>query len=219
MKELGQRGLTIIELMMSIAIASIITTVLFAISLGFFGDTVRSQVTAEMAVDSHFMLRAVIEDLRLADSIGTANNISDANAPPGGWITSDTNNVLIINRPATNSSNDIIYNTNTGNPYNNEYVYFVSNGTLYKRLLKNSAATGNSTVTTCPQALATTSCPADRKYSSYINDLTFTFYDESNAVTTNTARARSVKVGLSTARKVFGKRLNFNNSVLTKLRN
>lgn len=219
MKKLDQNGFTIFELLISIAIASTIVTVLFAISLGFFGSTIRSQVTAEMAIDSHFMLRALVEDLRLGNDIGATNVLSDANAPGESWVTDDSNNVLIINRPATTSSNDIIYDSATGNPYKNEYIYFVSNNALYKRHLKNPSASGNSVSTTCPASAASNTCPADRKYSSYVDDMTLTFYDEGNNVTNDVSVARSVNVGLSMSRKVFGKTITFNNSIFTKLRN
>lgn len=219
MKKLDQSGLTIFELMISVAIASAIITVLFSISLGFFGSTIRSQVTAEMAIDSHFMLRAVIEDLRLGNSIGATSALTDPNAPGGGWVTSDADNVLIINLPATTTSNDIIYDNNTGDPYSNEYIYFVENGTFYKRHLKNTSAVGNKTNTTCPATAASSTCPADRKYSAYVDDMTLTFYDENNDVTTNVSTARSVNVGLLMSRKVFGQTITFNNSIVTKLRN
>ncbi len=218
-KHVNQSGFTIVELLMSIGIATVIATVLLSISLTFFGSTARSQVTAQMAVDSHFMLRAIIEDLRLADSIGVSNNLPDANAPGTGWITSDASNVLVINSPATTVNNEIIYDPNTGNPYNNEYIYFVSGSTLYKRLLQNSLATGNSIRTTCPDSLASSTCPADRKYSTDVDDMTFTFYDASNNVVSDPTVARSVRVGLLMSRRVFGSNVTFNNSILTKLRN
>lgn len=215
----GLFGFTIVELLISVAIASILATVLLTISLTFFGNTARSQATAQMAVDSHFMLRAIVEDLRLSDSVATTNTLNDANAPTGGWATSDPNNILILNRPATTTTNTIIYDDSTGNPYNNQFIYFVSNRTLYKRLLKNTAAPGNSVVTTCPPPEVTSSCPADREYSKNIDDLTLTFYDASNNTTNNLPSARTVRVELLVSRKIFGKTVNFNNSILTKLRN
>lgn len=219
MKKIDQSGITIVELMISVAIATSIVTVLSAISIGFFGSAVRSQVTAQMATDSHFLLRAMIEDLRLGNGIGETNVLADANAPGGGWTTGDTNNVLIINLPATTANNDIIYNPETGDPYSNEYVYFINDTTLYKRLIKNSAAPGNNISTSCPDSAVSATCPADRKYSRYVDDMTLTFYDNGNNVTSNVSEARSVMVGVTMSRQVFGKNLVLNNSILTKLRN
>lgn len=219
MKRLNQAGVTIVELMMSVAIAAALTTALFAVSLNFFGDTLRSQMTSEMAVNSHFMLRAVVEDLRIGSNIGTNSVLTDANAPTGGWTTSDTNNVLIINLPAVTTDNNIIYNSDTGDPYLNEYIYFLDGMTLNKRLLKNPDAVGNSIKTTCPPSQSSSTCPSDRKYSTYVSSFTFEFYDENDAVTADPALARSVKVDLTTSRTVFGTPVRFSNSILTKLRN
>lgn len=219
MKKLNQAGLTIVELMLAIAIATAIVTVLFSVSLGYFSSAIRSQITAQMAIDSHFMLRAIIEDLRLANNIGTISVLPDANAPGGGWITSDAEDVIIINRPATTQDNDIIYNDETGYPYNNEHIYFLSDQTLFKRLLKNDEAVGNSVSTSCPHTVSDNTCPADRKYSSYVSGMTLTFYNNNNEITTDMATARSVKLGITTARRVFGQTLTFDNSTFTKLRN
>jgi Tfp pilus assembly protein PilE len=218
-KRLNETGVTIVELMIAIGIASALASVLVAVSLTFFGDTIRSQVTADMAVESHFMLRTVTEDLRLANSIAVSNDLTDANAPSGGWNTSDADNVLIINSPATTSANDLIYNEGTGDPYNNQLVYFVSEGTLYKRQLKNTLAAGNDLTTTCPTASSSSSCPSDRKYSIYISDLSFTFYDEVNTVTSDPSLARLARINVTMSRRVFGKTLTISNSILTKLRN
>lgn len=218
-QSINQAGLTIVEMMISIAIAAIMITVFFTISIGFFGTTIRSQVTAEMAVDSHFMLRAIIEDLRVSDSISPTNLLTDANAPSGGWVTSDADNVLVLERPATTSAHDIIYDEDTGSPYNNEYIYYISNNTLYKRLLRNDAAVDNVIYTSCPEAVAVSGCSPDRKYSSYVTDMTLIFYDANNNVVTDVALARTVKVGLNMSRRVYGTTMTFNNSILTKLRN
>ncbi len=219
LKTLDHNGYTLPELMISMGIAAALATVLLSVSMTFFGSSIRSQVAAQMAVDSHFMMRAIIEDLRLGESLGDTAVLADANAPSGGWTTSDTDNVLIINRPATTTAHDIIYDNSTGNPYNNEYIYFISDNTLFKRLLHNTNASSNSITTSCPQSAVSSTCPLDRKYSAYVSDLSFIFYDDNNNVTLNTAQARSVRVGLSMSRRVFGKTLNFNNSILTKLRN
>ncbi len=219
MKKLGQNGVTIFELLISVSIAAILITVLVSVSLGFYGSTIRSQVTAEMAIDSHFMLRAMVEDLRLGRNIGVTSVLADSNAPSGGWATSDVNNVLIINRPATTASNDIIYDSSTGYPYNNEHIYFITENKLQKRLLKNTSAAGNHITTSCPLSASSSTCPSDRLYSSYVDNMAFTFYDDNNNIITDVALARSVNINLVMSRKIFGKTVTFNNTILTKLRN
>ena len=73
--------------------------------------------------------------------------------------------------------------------------------------------------TTCPAASATATCPADKLYTKYLKDLTFTFYDDSDTTTANATLARSVKITVTTERKIAGKTVTFANSIRTTMRN
>lgn len=214
-----QSGFSLVELLMAVAIASILSTVLVAFTLTYVADVFRSRATAELAVESHFVLQTMIEDIRLADGIATINDITDANAPIGGWTTSDINNRIIINSPAVTSVRDIIYDESTGYPYRNQFIYFISGSILYKRVLSNTGATGNNAITTCPPLVASSSCPGDKDYTSNIENLTLVFYDIDNVVTVDPAAARSVKIGIVMSRKSFGKPITLNNTIQTTLRN
>lgn len=218
MKQLKQEGMTLPELLVAITVAVILSSVVVAINLNFFGSVSQSRITAELAVESHFALSTMIEDIRLADAIATTNTIADANQS-GGWTTSDAGNVLVLDSPAVDGSNNIIYNPETGDPYRNQQIYFIADTTLYKRTLMNPDAPGNAAKTTCPAALATSTCPADKQYTEYISDLTLIFYDVDNAATTDPVLARSVKAGLNMSRQSFGQSIAFNNSIQTTLRN
>lgn len=213
-----QGGMTLPELLIAIAVATILASVLVSINLNFFGSVSQSRITAELAVESHFVLATMVEDIRLADNVAATNTITDANQP-GGWTTNDAGNVLVLNSPAVDVNNDIIYDPDTGYPYRNQQIYFISGTTLYKRTLMNPAATGNTAKTTCPAALATSTCPADKQYTEYIADLTLSFYDLDNVTTADPTLARSVKAGLNMSRQSFGQSISFNNSIQTTLRN
>ncbi len=214
-----QAGLTLIELMISITISGVITLIMITITVYYYGDMLRAQATAELAIESQTVLRRIIEDARLGDSIRSTNQIADTYSPSGGWVTSDPSNVLIIAVPATDSTRQIIYNTADNYPYENEAIYFSAGTTMYRRALKNTSAVGNTTVTTCPSANTTTSCPADLALSKYVTNLSFTFYDVNNATTTNAAQARSVSITINMQRKVYGTTIDFSNTVRTTLRN
>jgi hypothetical protein len=100
----------------------------------FYGDILRSQATAELAIESQTVLRKIIDDTRLADAIRTTNQITDANAPVGGWTTNDPSDILIIATPAVTAARDIIYDPSDKLPYENEAIYFKANGTFYRRI-------------------------------------------------------------------------------------
>lgn len=214
-----QSGFTILELTLAMGIASVLASVLLAITLTYFADIMRTNQDTELHVEAHFVLQAMVEDIRLADRIDTTNELTDANQPSGGWTTNDANNWLIIGSPATNSSHDIIYDADTGNPYRNENIYFISGSKLFKRTLKNAAATGNAAATTCPAAAVTSTCHEDKTYSTHATDMGFTYYDTNNDVTTDPSLARSVRVSVTLSRKSFGKTLTVNDTILATLRN
>jgi hypothetical protein len=121
--------------------------------------------------------------------------------------------------PAVNAAKDYIIDSATGSPYNNELVYFKSGSILYKRILANPSASGNSLKTTCPAAQVTASCTADRKLITTLDDMVFTLYDQDDVVTSDPLLARSVKIALSLEKKVFGQPLNLSYNIQTTLRN
>ncbi|MDQ3093641.1 MAG: prepilin-type N-terminal cleavage/methylation domain-containing protein [bacterium] len=212
-------GFTIPELMVSMAVASILTVVMFTVTIYFYADILRQQAIAEMAVESQSVLRRLVEDIRTANSIQNTNSLPDANAPPGGWQTSDPNNVMIIASPAYDSTRQIIYNPVDNFPYQNEVIYFGSGSTIARRTIQNTQALGNTLLTSCPEALVTSTCPADITLSKYLDNLTFIFYDINNQVTAVAADTRSISITLRMKRKIHGRDVVFDNTIRTTLRN
>ncbi len=216
---ISEKGFTILELLVSIVITSMLMLVMTTIMIYYYGDILKSQATAELAIESQTVLRKIIEDTRLADAIRTTNLITDSYAPTGGWVTNDPSDILIIATPAITSSRAIIYNSLDNYPYENEAIYFKSGGVFYRRILKNTAATGNIVTTSCPLANVTATCPQDIALSNNLSDLSFTFYDINNATTADASKSRSISVTVNMQRKVYGTTITFNNTVRTTLRN
>jgi type II secretory pathway pseudopilin PulG len=214
---LNDAGVTIVELLVVIGIASMLLLSFMTVSVYMYGDTIRSSLYAQLATESETVLRSVVEELRQSSAIETSNAISDANAPGGAWTTSNSNLILIISTPALDSSNNFIINPSTGYPYQNEIVYYASGTKLYKRYLANPSATGNTRKTTCPTA--TVGCPADILMSSDFKTLNFVFYDQDDNVTTTIPSARSIKLLLQMQRKTYGKTLTFDNTIRITMRN
>ncbi len=220
-KTLSNKGYTIPELMVSITLISLISVGLFTIIFNYFANITRSNAFAEMTLDSQNLLRATVEELRYGSGVQQTNTINDPSVTGTGgeWNTSNSNFVIIIAVPAIDSDRNYITDPSTGNPYNNELVYFKQNNFLYARTLANPVATGNRLTTSCPAAIASPTCPADRQLIEYIDNMVFTLYDQDDAVTTDTALARSVKIDLSMQRRTFGDPLVLNNSIRVTLRN
>jgi type II secretory pathway pseudopilin PulG len=212
-------GFTVPELAISITIAGALTLVLFTSTFYYYVNTSQSEISTQLALESQTILTQLTDDIRLADSISSTNALSDANAPGGGWVTSDPSNIIIIESPAIDSSRNIIYDSSTGYPYRNEFIYFMSGTTMYKRVLANAGAVGNTAKTTCPAASSSATCPPDRVFSSNVSNLSFIFHDSSDATTSNAASARSVVFSVSMAKKVYGKNITLSNSTRITMRN
>lgn len=218
-RRLNQSGVTIVELIVVVGISSVILLSFMTVSVYMYGDTLRSSLYSQLATESQTVLRSVVEELRQSSSIRTNNANPDANAPGGGWTTSDSSLILIISTPAVDSSNNFIIDSNTGYPYQNEIVYFTSASKLYKRILANPLAAGSTRKTTCPQAVSNSACPPDILMSSNFKTLSFVFYDQDDAITTSIPNARSIKLLIQMQRKTYGKTLQFDNNIRITIRN
>ena len=214
-----QTGFTIVEMVIAMTVAGFLASAIFIATFDYFADVSRSEASATLALESQTILTQMTEDIRLADAISSTNAIADPNAPAGGWVTSDPSNVIIIESPAVDSNRNIIYNANTGFPYRNEFIYFNSGSNMYKRILANTAAVGNTQITTCPADKSSSSCPPDRLFSSNVGNLSFTFYDSSDNTTSNAGSARSVQLVVNMSKKVFARTLSFDNTTRVTLRN
>lgn len=213
------RGFTVVELTISITVLGLIAVGMLWAFANYLSIITRNAVLASMTSDSQNLLRGTVEELRYGAGVRQTNAITDANGPTGGWNTSNSNFVIIIAIPAVDVNNEYIIDSSTGEPYNNEYVYFKDDTTLYKRVLANPSAVGNSATTTCPAGTGSPSCPIDRELLNTIDDMVFTLYDQDNTATTDPLLARSVKIDLSLMKDTFGAPLVLDYSIQTTLRN
>ena len=101
----------------------------------------------------------------------------------------------------------------------NELVYYKSGSSMLRRNLANPSAVGNTLKTSCPDNVATATCPADAVLSDYVQSLTFTLYDQDNNATSDPLLARSVAIQLINQRRVFGDLVSFDNKIRVTLRN
>jgi type II secretory pathway pseudopilin PulG len=213
-----ETGFTVPELIISITIIAVISVSLLAIITNYFATMTRNNLLIDMTVNSQNLLRATVEQLRYGAGVRQTNTITDPNAP-SGWNTSNSAFVIIIAVPAVDASNNYIIDPDTGEPYNNELVYFKQGTDLYRRTLAHPDATGNKLKTSCPESSASSTCPADIKLIEDLQDMIFTLYDQDNAITTDPVLARSVQINLTMVKNTFGGPLTLENSTRMTLRN
>ncbi|MDO8591797.1 MAG: prepilin-type N-terminal cleavage/methylation domain-containing protein [bacterium] len=214
-----QAGFTVVELVVGITIGSILFLAFMAALTNQFVLITKNNASIDMAANSQNLLRATVEALRVGDGVRQTNTIADANAPSGGWNTSNANFVIVIASPALNSARSYIIDPDTGGPYMNELVYYKSATSLMERRLANPSASGNSLVTSCPPSSSSQSCPPDKLLADYVQSMAFTLYDQDNNLTTDPALARLIQINLGLQRYVFGSAISMNNSIWVTLRN
>lgn len=213
------RGYTLVELVISISVLGLIAVGIMWAFTNYLSVITRNSVQVDMTTDAQNLLRGTVEELRFGAGVRQTNTITDPNGPAEGWNTGNEKFVIIIAVPATNDDREYIINQSTGAPYNNELVYYKDGTNLYKRTLAHPEAVGNTLKTTCPENASTSECPPDAKLLTTIDDMTFTLYDQDNAITEDALAARSVRIDLSLSKKTFGSPLNLEFSVQTTLRN
>jgi hypothetical protein len=219
MIKLNNQGFSIAELTIAIVVAVIVSIMLTMITIVFYGSILRGQIESELAVESQIIFRNIVDELRLASEVRETNLIVDANSPSGGWNTDTSLAILIIAIPAVDNSRQFIIDDTTGLPYQNEIVYFASDGSMFKRFLANPDATGNKLTTTCPAILADTNCPEDAELSQDYEAMNFIFYDQDDKVTVDTTLARSIEMNIDLSRNIFGGDASAKNNIRVTLRN
>lgn len=215
----SQAGFTLVELTVAISVMAIVGVVFIGAISNYFVVITRNDELAEMTINSQNLLRTTVENIRFGDGVRQTNQITDPNAPSGGWNTSNSIFVIIIAVPAVTRTHAYIIDPSTGSPYMNELVYYRNGPTLMERILANPSATGNSITTTCPSNLANSSCPSDPQLATYVSSMTFTLYDQNAVLTATPSSARSVAISLTMERNAPGQPLNVTNSIRVTLRN
>jgi hypothetical protein len=135
----------------------------------------------------------VVNDVRLSAFAEESNRWPDDNAPGGEFGWQSDSNTLVLATAAEDSDRNVLFDDSAEYiSHKNNIIYFLSNDSLYKRVIA-APVTGNSEVTTCPEAQATASCPADKVMLRNISSFSVKYLDGNNAEVIPT-NARSVEV-------------------------
>lgn len=155
------RGFTVVELMITMIIMAILTAGFFAVFLQMYRDATRSSQQGLMNFNSQIAMNIIETDIRYSmafdstlgsqftDPYGPSGNV----AAPGTWMfagTDSNHRVLMLEKIAVNSDKtqpvyrSTKYNCSTQLAYNPPLVYtliyFVHDGTLYRRTLTDTAS-------------------------------------------------------------------------------
>ncbi len=176
-------GFTLVELVVTITISIIMSAVI----MGFMASSMRASAIATAKADllreAQQGLDGAADDIRLSSNADINNRWPDSNGPTPGDLYSWTSggSTLVLSTPAQDSSHNIIFaDASHYITEKNNTIYFVSGGTLYRRILA-STVSGNAAKTTCPAILATSACPADRAVLHNVSAFSVSYRDGSDS--------------------------------------
>jgi prepilin-type N-terminal cleavage/methylation domain-containing protein len=205
-----EAGMTMIELLMAATVIGILALVVSTFYSNRLIESSREFSKTILQANTKQAVETMERDLKFAQYIEANNRWPDNNAPsaPGNlysWqSTTSTPATLVIAVPSRDASGNIIYFDALHNTVQtDDIVYYIdSQKILYRRTIANPVA-GNKAVTTCPPALATSTCPADAKVVEDVASLQVVYYDGTNNSTLTPANAGSLAITLQQSRTKF----------------
>lgn len=220
-------GLTLLEMLISVAIASILVLILLQVILTSYANWRRESTKTKLQTNTKIAVETVAQVIRAAKSVEANNSQPDPNAPVVGnqysWTgATGSGATLILAVPAQDATGNIIYIDGTHTSlYTNNIIFYLDpvSKILYRRTIANQTAPGNIAVTTCPPALANASCPADTKVVEDVANLTTTYLDANGAVVNSPSGTEAVQYDLSQTRVVAGKTYQSNYGTTATMRN
>lgn len=197
---LNQSGMTLIELGIALTITAALATIIIGFSVDKLEQSAIQSTKFALLSNAETGLDTMARDIRLSSAADDNNRWNDANAPGApsnklSWASNSTTLVLAV--AAQNSSGNIIFDD--AHDYvsaKNNVIYYLKNGSLYRRVLADSVS-GNSARTTCPPASASSSCPADDDILDNVGSLSVQYFDGDNQqVSPSSAHAIQLSVTL-----------------------
>ncbi|GAC1502585.1 MAG: hypothetical protein NVS1B10_07400 [Candidatus Saccharimonadales bacterium] len=196
----SEGGLTIVELLVVIAVSSILMTIISAFGLDYWGHTVTLSGDEKTLVSrmnaSDYLNNAIDQSSGLIIQNDLPDNNTGAPDPSissgyywiplhakPGLVSMGGNGVitplLYFNRPSINTTQNIILNGTT--QYQDDVVLYMNGSTkqLLARTLANPYATNNRAKTSCPPAVASNSCPADTVVADNVTGISMRYFSRS----------------------------------------
>jgi Tfp pilus assembly protein FimT len=204
-KQLNPAGFTVVELL----VVLVVTTLLVLVITGFMIKNLQQSTLAtargNILRETEQSLDLVANDVRLSANADANNRWADINSPSGAtnqWSWQSDDSTLVLATAAEDNNGAVIFSDSKNYiTEKNNIVYFVKDGTLYKRTIASTVA-NNSATTSCPIASASASCPADKELLHNVTGFTVTYKDGQNDSVTATD-ARSIELGVTVSKHLY----------------
>lgn len=223
----SRAGITLVELVVSIGIASLLLLILLQVTASTYANWRREGTKTQLQTNTKIAVETVAQVIRAAKSVEAKNSQPDPNPPVAGdpysWTgVTGSGATLILAVPAKDANNDLIYIDGTHTSlYTNNVIFYLdpSSNILYRRTIANQTAPNNAAVTTCPPALSSPSCPSDSKVVEDVANLTTTYLDANGAVVNTPSGTEAVEYNLSQTRAIGSNTYQSNYGTTATLRN
>jgi hypothetical protein len=167
------------------------------------------QARRDALIEAQEALDKVADETRLSASADEVNRWEDLNAPgaPDNLLSWESDSdTLILASAAQNTQKELIF----ADPAlyiteKNNSIYFVSNGTLYRRLLASPVA-DNAAKTTCPAQQSSSECPADEALISNVSNFIVRYIDGNN-VEVGPSDARSIELEINITKEQYNREI------------
>lgn len=200
--KLNSSGVSLPELLISISIVSILSYAVMSFMLSWTEQHAITETRSALLADVQNAVDQIVNSVRLSSSADQNNRWPDANAPNSQFGWSSSSNVLVLATAVENTSGNIVFSDPANyTSQKNNYVYYVQDGTLRRRLIAAPVA-NNKIRTSCPSSAASSTCPADRVLAENVSSFNVKYFNGDNIEVTPT-EARSVEVSLTLSKRKF----------------
>ncbi len=229
-KKPDQKGFTLLEILIALPIASMLSLVIAGTMFNQYGQLLQGSARARLRMEGEILLLSLEDELLFATDFATAksNDLVDVNAPPTpGWTynTTPTDTLIVYETALTadrrDPDRDFVYKrggtcASSFNIAINNLMYFTTDNpndnyrTLYRRTLVPQYATCgiNFKKQTCPATAVASPCTnSDTLLSNKVVDFQVEYFDDNNVALTSPETAELVKLTLTLGEKIYGENI------------
>lgn len=213
-----QRGFTLVEIIAATAIASILIIIVMTFMVNSFVQISVDSARSDLIRENQISLDTITQDIRLSSNSYEANSLPDDNGPGEDGTWEGGSNILILATAAQDRERNILFDDPLRyTSVKNNRIYFVENGTLYRRTLAANVE-GNAMQTSCPVAQNIADCSKDSQLAEDVSSFTIRYFDGVGSEV-EPSQARSVEVQLTLSKNKYGRTIETTNTTRTVFRN
>lgn len=201
--KINNLGVSLVELILTLSIVSILAIVVMNFMVGWLQQYAISQTRAALLTSAQNAIDEMGDVIRLSSAADQNNRWPDVNAPVSqfGWA-SDSSTLVLASAVEDTSGTVIFSDPSNYTSQKNNQIYFVEDGSLYRRVLAAPDVLDNKLTTSCPSANVTPACPADRRLAENVTNFTVKYFNAENQEVVPTD-ARSIELSLTLQKQKF----------------